>query len=138
MDETTQDDQEPPKQVSEVQSSSLKVRGSFRKASTQYDSDEMDEEDLPEWKKRLLYQKKLRATAAERMEREKEREKEAKYVGMPEWKVKLMKKKEAEKEMLEAEEREKNLKKNEKLERINSMPEWKRKLYLAKNPEAVQ
>lgn len=96
-----------------------------------------EDEDLPEWKQKLLYQKRLRATAEVRAKKQAERDEEERFSGVPEWKVKLIKKKEAEKAVLEESEREHQAERHEKLSRIASMPEWKRKLYMAKNPMAL-
>ena len=96
-----------------------------------------EDEDLPEWKQKLLYQKRLRATAEVRAKKQAERDEEVRFLGVPEWKVKLIKKKEAEKAVLEESEREHQAERHERLARIASMPEWKRKLYMAKNPLAL-
>ena len=93
-----------------------------------------EDEDLPEWKQKLLYQKRLRATAEIRAQKQAERDEEERFLGVPEWKVKLIKKKEAEKAVAEEYEKEQHAEKHERLARIASMPEWKRKLYMAKNP----
>lgn len=96
-----------------------------------------EDEDLPEWKQKLLYQKRLRATAEIRAQKQAERDEEERFLGVPEWKVKLIKKKEAEKAVVEECEKEKQAERHERLARIASMPEWKRKLYMAKNPSAL-
>lgn len=62
---------------------------------------------------------------------------EARFKGLPAWKVKLMKKKETDRMAREEEDRVRNAAKQEKMDKIASMPEWKRKLYLAKNPDAL-
>ena len=96
-----------------------------------------EDEDLPEWKQKLLYQKRLRATAEVRAKKQAERDEEERFLGVPEWKVKLIKKKEAEKAVMEESEREHQAERHERLTRIASMPEWKKKLYMAKNPLAL-
>ena len=95
-----------------------------------------EDEDLPEWKQKLLYQKRLRATAEVRAKKQAERDEEERFLGFPEWKVKLIKKKEAERAVMEESEREQQAERHERRARIAAMPEWKRKLYMAKNPMA--
>ena len=96
-----------------------------------------EDEDLPEWKQKLLYQKRLRATAEVRAQKQAKKDEVTRFLGVPEWKVKLIKKKEAERAVVEEAEREQQAERQEKLSRIASMPEWKRKLYMAKNPNAM-